>query len=523
MKSIQIITLIIIPLSLTASVDREFIFDIHDATSSTEEYINEALIVPIYQSPDNTLHLSGDFAGALPDLYNALPTLLQTNAFQATLTHTETFSSNDPAGNTFTIIACGLGQQVTQPLSLESFRRCFARALCQAEKLNIATVHIALPSCIDGTMKQIAQEIAAITYTSLYEYTALKTVKTPPAVKRICVHAHMQTPHDFKDVNIGLRIGSNLGNALCQARDWINTPDYLMTPTRFATTSAQYILPYIAKIETIIFEKEDITRMKMGGLLGASQGSDEPCTLVTHYLKSRRPNVPTIALIGSGLTHGVSEPSINISGAAAVLTALNVIAYRNIPANIVIITPLAQHTSNDTALKTGDILSMAQRNTIEITDTNAVGNLMIADAITHAITHFHPNYIIDIATLTDACKQTFGGCYAAVMSNNNFLAERIYQAAARSGELVWPMPLDHHYSARLQSDIADLRNMPLHDHTAQTQTAGCFIQQFVGNTPWAHIDISGAKTAQEYRGHGTPAFGIRLLIDLVESLAYGVK
>jgi len=519
LRSLHNSLILTICLPLIAGVDREFVFDIHDATSATEQYSNEALIIPVYQAADGSLVLSNDFAGVLPTLLGQLPDLLQASAFKATSTTIATFSDQDATGGTITIIASGLGVSSGNAFSLEAFRRCFGRALCQAERNNIQTVHVALPPCVDDSMKEISQEIAAITHLALYEYNLLNTAKTPYAVKRVCVHAHMQTPHDFKDVNIGLRIGSNLGSTICQTRDWINTPANLMTPTILGAKAAQYLLPYIAKIETIVFEQQDITRMGMGGLLGASQGSDQPCTLVMHYLKSRYPNVPTIALIGNGLNNDTNNPSVDISGAAAVLTALNIIAYRNIPVNILVLAPLAQNAVGDATLQPSDVVTMYNKMRVEITNTNAADRLMIADAISYAIKHYKPDYIIDIATFTTTNTHIFGGLYAAIMSNNDPLLERARQSAARTGESVWKMPLNDDYTARLQSNVADLSNASRHNNGAAMQLTGSFLQQFVGNIPWLHIDISGAKTAPEYSANGLPAFGVRLLVDLVESLA----
>jgi leucyl aminopeptidase len=523
-KALLLSALLYLPLA--AGTDRDFIFDIHDAASTTEQYANEAVIVPVY----NDLQLSGDFAGVLPDFYSKLPGLLKASGFDPAAKTTALFVDTDSAGNTFTIIASSLGIKANGKFSLESFRRCFARALCQAETNNIQTVHIALPICVESTIKEIAQEIAAITYSALYEYTALATSKPSYKVKRVCVHAHMHTPQDFKDVNIGLRIGSNLGSSLCQARDWINTPSALLTPMTLANNAAQYLLPFIAKIETIIFEKDDIARMAMGGLLGASHGSNDPCTLVVHYLKCShtsvdiRPSVrasaltfPTIAIIGNGLIDHAHKTNIGISGAAIAYAALNVMAYRNIPANILIITPLAEQPSVE--LAKGTVLTLSNRKTVEITDPQSMGALMLADAITHAITHYHPDYIIDIATLTDSSRKTFGGHYAAIMGNNADLIQCAYQSAMRTGESVWQLPLSEAYAARLESNVADICNAPAHERTALTQSAGCFLHQSVGATPWLHIDIAGARTAAEYTTKTAPAFGVRLLVDLVESLA----
>jgi leucyl aminopeptidase len=510
--------LLTIYLPLAAGTDRDFIFDIHDAASSTEQYLNEAVIVPVY----NDLNFSQDFAGDLPDFYSKLPGLLTASSFDPSARSTALFADIDSTGNTFTIIASSLG--ISDKLfPLESFRRCFARALVEAEKNNIQTVHIALPTCVDGSKREISQEIAALTYAALYDYTAQATSKPLYKVKRVCVHAHLHTPQDFKDVNIGLRIGSNLGNSLCQARDWINTPPALLTPMIIANKSAEYLLPFIAKIETIIFEKDDVTRMGMGGLLGASQGADQPCALAVHYLKCRYPNAPTIAIIGNGALSTAHKSSIDIAGAAVTYAALNVMAYRNIAANIVILTPLAELPANDAGLTKGAVLSLSSQTTVEISDPKSTSVLMLADAITHAITHYHPDYIIDIATLTDACRKTFGGTYAAIMGNNAELIQRAYQSAARSGESVWQLPLSNAYTTRLQSNVADLRNAPAHERTALTQSAGCFLQQYVGKTPWLHIDIAGVKTAPEYSAKSASAFGVRLLVDLVEELARKVQ
>lgn len=330
----------------------------------------------------------------------------------------------------------------------------------------------------------------------------------------------MPTPNEFKDVNIGLRLGSNLGIAICQARDWICTPSNLKTPMDLAQHAANFVMPYIAKIETIIFEKEDIARMKMGGILAVAQGSDQPCALITHYMKARKPNLPTIALVGNGLTFNAKT---DMAGAAATLTALNVLAYRNIPANIVIIAPLAEQVSSGSALTAGDVVTLCNGTSIEVTSTAAADRLMLADALAYGIKHFNPDYIIDIATLTTSSADTFGGAYAAIMGNNDLLLERVQQSAARTGESVWQLPLNAMYGARLQSDIADLRNAPLNDRIAPAQTTGYFLQQCVGNTPWLHIDSTGAQTSQDYSPQGSPAFGVRLLIDLVESLAHEAK
>lgn len=521
MKSLIVLsTVLILSLSLIAGVDREFIFDIHDAASTTEQYSNEALLIPVYQTADADLMLSDDFAGELPALHSKIPLLLRASNFKATSTETLTFSDKDDENNLITIITTGLGSSASKPLSLESFRRSFGRALREAEKNNIAIVHIAIPPCVAAPIKQIAQEIATVSHLALYEYHGLTNTKKPHIVKRVCVHAHMETPQDFKDVNIGLRIGTNIGMAICQARDWINAPASIMTPMILANSAAQFIQPYIAKIETIIFEKEDIARMGMGGLLGVAQGSDQPCAFIVHYLKARRPHAPTIALVGNGITCDANNGGTAMSGAAAVLSVLHVLAYRNVPANIVIISPLTEHVTNEYAMKAGDLLTLCNKKTVEIVDPNAVGELILADALACALYRYKPDYIIDIAALTESSKQTFGPSYAAIMSNSDALIAYAYQAAAQTGESVWQLPLHEDYAARLQSDNADIGNTPKTDRTAGAQTAGCFLQEFVGETPWLHIDTTGVADARADNPCDHTAFGVRLLVALVELLAH---
>ena len=530
-KSLNILIVsITVSLPLIAGSDREFIFDIHDATSATESYCNEALIMPVYQTATADCMLCNDFAGEIPPLLTNLIPLLKARSFKPSGNDIALFTDLHDTDTLTTVIASSLGSNVAQPLPLEAFRRSFGRALQEAEKNNIQTVHVAIPPCIADTKQQIAQEIAIITHLALYEYNALKTVKKPYAVKRVCVHAHMETPQAFKEVNIGLRIGTNMAMALCQARDWINAPANLLTPMTLAANAAQFVLPYIAKIETIIFEKEDIARMGLRGLLSVAQGSDQPCALVVHYLKSKRPQAPTIALIGKGITFNAGGLSIkthaematmktDMSGAAAVFTALNVIAYRNIPANIVVVAPLTENVINGSAAKPGDVITMFNGKTVEIVNTNADDRIIIADALAYAIDHYKPDYIIDIGSLTKSCLHTFGGSYAAIMGNDANLIARAQKAAAHTGEAIWHLPLNKEYAARLKSDIADLCNTSKLDRTAGAQNAGCFLQEFVGSTPWLHIDTAGVKQAHEYNPQGHSSFGIRLLVELVELLA----
>lgn len=508
---------------------RNIIFDICDYSTETTHYAHQAIMVPFYYTPNNDVILAHDLDSNTPITPEQATSFLQAKHASSAQKQIITYTTITDDNTIYTMIFTSLGTLNDHPIAIETYRKAVALALKEAEKHNCSALHLTIPTCVEGTMNRKAEELATISYLALYQYDELLTRKKETPLEKICVHAHVSQPDDFKQISTGLRYGEVVGKAVCTARDWINTPANLLNPTIFAEKIVEYSLPYSAKIETIVFEHDDIKRIGMGGLLGVSQGSDQPCVCIVQKLMSKQPNARTIALVGKGVTFDagglnlktsmIELMKLDMGGAAAILAAMPIFANLNLPVNIIVCTPLTENMINGSATKPGDVHRMYNGATVEIINTDAEGRLILADALAYVIEQYTPDYVIDMATLTGGCLNTFGGVYAAAIGNNIELISHAKDAAERTGELVCSLPIHPTYTARMKSDIADLRNLSKEGNTASAQTAAAFLKEFVGSTKWLHLDIAGTVHPQEYGCGLFSGYGVRLLIELVQSLA----
>jgi leucyl aminopeptidase len=213
---------------------------------------------------------------------------------------------------------------------------------------------------------------------------------------------------------------------------------------------------------------------------------------------------------------GMEEMKTDMAGGAAVLGALQAAAGLKLPAHVVGIIPATENMPSGHALKPGDIIKAMSGKTIEIISTDAEGRLILADSLTYA-QRYKPAAIIDLATLTGACVIALGHAASGLMSTDEKLIKKIQAAAEATGEKVWPLPLYEEYAEQLKSDVADLKNTG--GRPAGTITAGCFLKEFAGTVPWAHIDIAGTAWAAKplpYIPKGASGVGVRLLVELLE-------
>jgi leucyl aminopeptidase len=266
----------------------------------------------------------------------------------------------------------------------------------------------------------------------------------------------------------------------------------------------------------------------MGSLLGVARGSAQPARLVvlTWAPKTRR-RLPTVALIGKGVTFDTGGISIkpaakledmkfDMCGGAAVLGALRAAARLRLPLRVYGLVPLAENMPDGNAYKPGDILKASNGVTIEVKNTDAEGRLILADALVYAAKHLkpRPKALIDIATLTGACVVALGDQYAAVVANQDRLAERLLAASTASGDALWRMPLNEGYRRQIDSVYADVAN--LGTPGAGVQTGAAFLEKFTSDLPWAHLDIAGMAWTERDAGtlkKGATGFGVRLLVE----------
>lgn len=308
------------------------------------------------------------------------------------------------------------------------------------------------------------------------------------------------------------------------ARDLTNAPSNEVTPAALAEFAKA--LSRRAGLKCRVMGPDELKKQNMNGILGVGKGSaNTPRFIIVEYTKGK-PAAGPIVLVGKGITFdsgGISiKPSANMdqmkgdmAGAAAVLCTLDVVSQMRLPLHVVGLMPTAENMPSGRALKPGDILKMASGKTVEILSTDAEGRLLLADAL-HYAGKFKPAAVIDLATLTGACVIALGEHASGLMGNDKALIEKIKNAAEITWERVWEMPLWDDYAEALKSEVADATNTG--GRPAQTIVAAKFLQKFVGDYPWAHLDIAGTAGIEKerpYNPKGATGVGVRLLSRLL--------
>jgi len=316
-----------------------------------------------------------------------------------------------------------------------------------------------------------------------------------------------------------------LGEANCLARRLAFEPGNKLNPTEFSLQASSIAEDSGLKCE--ILEHHQLKSLGMDALIGVAEGSKQPAKLLVLRHQSDD-NRPPLLLVGKGVTFdagGISlKPSQSMeemkgdkSGAAAVLGAMTAVSGLKVRRNVIGVIPLVENLPGGSAQRPGDVVRSYSGKTIEVINTDAEGRLILADTISWAREKFNPGYIVDIATLTGACVVALGNVRAGYFSNQETLAKLIEAAALRSGEKVWRLPLDSEYREDLLSEIADIKNIG--GRWGGAVTAAKFIEEFVEETPWCHIDMAGLDFFPKGKDLvGATGFGAMLLTCLAEEL-----
>jgi len=315
--------------------------------------------------------------------------------------------------------------------------------------------------------------------------------------------------------------------AVSRARDLVNEPAGTLTPSRLATTAAEWARAASAEIE--VLDREACAKLGMGLYLAFAQGSAEEPRFIHVAWKpagARR----RIVIVGKGVTFdsgglslktndGMLDMKTDMAGAAAAIAAVIGAAEERLLIEVHALAACTENMPSGSSYKLGDVLRSMAGKTVEINNTDAEGRLTLADAITFGL-GLAPDAIIDVATLTGACIVALGPHVAGVMSNDDALAQEWLAAATEAGEDMWRLPLPPRLIDQLKSEIADLKNTG--ERWGGALTAGLFLKEFVGETPWAHIDIAGPSSADKDHAHvskGGTGFAAATLIQLLRRAA----
>jgi leucyl aminopeptidase len=319
------------------------------------------------------------------------------------------------------------------------------------------------------------------------------------------------------------RIASEAEN---RARHLQDLPSNVVTPSYLADRAAELVATH-DNLTVEILDREQIADKKMGGLVAVSQGSDTEPRMISLTYKGGGSG-KKLGLVGKAVTFdtggisikpsgGMEEMKMDMSGGAAVLEAVGAIAELQLPIDLVAVIPSTDNMPSGHAIKPGDIITQYNGKTVEVNNTDAEGRLILADALAYAVEQ-GAEQIVDLATLTGAVLIALGSTYAAAISHDDEFVAEVIHAGDVTGELAWRLPLHDEYKDITKGTVADLTNASA-KRKAGTIYAGSFLEEFVDEKPWVHLDIAGTAwdVGRAYVGKGPTGFGVRLLVELARN------
>ena len=418
------------------------------------------------------------------------------------------------------VLVVGLGDR--EGFDAERARVAAALAAGEAAAQEAPRIAWLLPD--EGDPDAVAEGVVAGTILGSFRFDRFRSADpddpVPPAIESLAVIG----PASIEESVRTARVSAEAQN---RARELQSLPSNVATPSYLAGRAEEIAAAHDA-VSVDVLGREEIAAREMGGLVAVSQGSDEePRLIVLRYAGG---SGPTLGLVGKGVTFdtgGISlkpsasmhEMKMDMSGAAAVLEAVGAIAALELPVDLLAVVPATENMPSGSAIKPGDVITQYNGRTVEVNNTDAEGRLILADALAYAV-ELGAERIVDLATLTGAVLVALGSTYAAVISNDDPLAAAVSDAGEVTGELTWRLPLHPEYKELTKGTVADLTNASA-KRKAGTIYAGSFLEEFVGETPWAHIDIAGTAwdVGRPYTGDGASGFGVRLLVELARRLA----
>ena len=376
------------------------------------------------------------------------------------------------------------------------------------------------------TVREISQAFVEGCILGLYRFTQHKTENRKDLQNINLITLMMPNQGLTKQVSQGAQDGQIIAQATSFARDLVNHPSNVVTPTRLSEEARSIGKQFGLRIQ--VLNRAEAKKIGMGSFLGVAQGSEEaPKFIILEYRGRRSPKQP-IVLVGKSVTFDSGGISLkpgdrmeqmkgDMAGGAAVLGTFKAVAALKLPVSLIGILPATENMPSGTAIKPGDVLTSLSGLTIEVINTDAEGRLILADALTFS-GRYDPAMIIDLATLTGAVVIALGHHATGVMGNSPKLIQGLKKAGNRSGERLWELPMWEEYSNQIKSDVADLKNVG--GRPAGTITAAAFLEKFVGDHHWAHLDIAGTSWVDENRPistRGATGIGVRLLIQFLSN------
>ncbi len=423
------------------------------------------------------------------------------------------------------VFLVGLGPK--EGCTLERLRRSYGALAKACLKHSCKTLSILIPTCHipeEATIKSLLEGLLLAGYV----FDKHKSEKEPVVLDEITLigpDLHLMDKVAAKTLKVL--------DAIWRARDLINDNADDITPAHIATV-AKELSQEFTRIKTHVLDKAAIEKEKMGLLLAVSRAAVvDPAFILVSYT-GRPDSSDHTVLVGKGITYdtgglklkpseGMITMRADMSGAATVLATIQALSALSLPVNVTAVIPCAENAIGARSYKLGDVYTSRAGITVEVTNTDAEGRLILADALSYAVDRLNPTRIIDIGTLTGGMSIALGNELMGLFSNSDSLAQELFAAGQRTHERSWRMPLYEEYKDQLKSDVADIKN-------AATPAGGSivcaiFLERFVQNVPWVHFDIAPvafAKEARTYWPKHATGIGVRLLVDYFEHMGKGL-
>ncbi|MGB3295205.1 MAG: leucyl aminopeptidase [Phormidesmis sp.] len=487
-----------------------------DFIASDQSCLNWAGDCLIVGLLEESLPLTGILSELNDKVAGLLQTLIEEESFEgkAGTTAITRLSPDSPIKK---IGLVGLGSSDT--MALEGLRRGAAIAARLAKKAKSHSLGISFPVW-NNSQSLTAQALSEGVILALSQDHRFKSEPDKGKVELSQVHLLA-----FAGEDAAIEKAKVICEGVILARELVAAPPNVVTPDKLAETAADIARDYGIKLE--VLERDQCEALGMGAYLGVAQASDLPPKFIHLTYVPEGTAKRKLAIIGKGLTFdsgglnlkpsgsGIEMMKIDMGGAAAVLGAAKAIAQLKPDVEVHFISAATENMVSGHAMRPGDILTASNGKTIEVNNTDAEGRLTLADALVYA-DKLGVDAMIDLATLTGACVVALGDDIGALFSPHEDLSQSLAAAAEVSGEKLWQMPMEEKYFEGLKSVVADMKNTG--PRAGGSITAALFLQQFVKDTPWAHLDIAGPVWSEKENGYNSPGatgYGVRMLVQWV--------
>ncbi len=432
------------------------------------------------------------------------------------------------------ILVMGMGefkQETSLADQYETLRQIGGEIAKACAKTKAKTLTLCLPSIETIEAKNIAQMLTEGVLLGDYRFLKYKSTTQKKSDYTGLSTIRLAGKEPAKSIREGMNLGVVASRAACKARDMANEPGNGWTSVEFAQYAKDVANTY--KLKYTCLEKKDMEKLGMGGILAVNQGSAIPPKMVILEYKTTKKKADTLLLVGKGVTFdsggisikpstGMEEMKYDMCGGAAVLASMQAVGEEKPDLNVVAIVPATDNMSGSSAVRPGDIIHHFNDVTSEIVNTDAEGRMILGDALSYGIKTFKPDGVVDIATLTGAVIIGLGHHHSGLMSNSDLLSDCLLNAGKESGEPIWRLPLTNDYIKQIESKVADIKNVG--GRPAGSITAAAYLSKFVGETPWAHLDIAGTAwgyTEKSYVPKGPSGICVRTFITLIRNWKNG--